>query len=66
MLPYIEVIDEVLILTQSHQSEQKRVNFVNQVLKLVIESGGWGGCAPMYYARVNFCNVLRQVAAWAA
>ena len=31
----------------------------DQVLKYVLESGVWGGCAPMCYTRVNFCNVLR-------
>ena len=38
----------------------------DQTLKWVIESDGLEGCAPMYYARVNFCNVLRYVAASAA
>ena len=34
-------------------------NRPDQVLKNVIESGGSGVRAPMFYARVNFCNVLR-------
>ena len=43
-----------------------RQNGPDQVLKWVIESGGRGGCEPMYYARVHFCNVLGRVAVSAA
>ena len=34
-------------------------NRPDQVLNLVVECGGLGGCAAMYYTRVNFCIVLR-------
>ena len=46
-------------------SYDKAENRLDQVLK-VIESGGSGGCSPMYYARVNFCKVLRHVATFRA
>ena len=39
-------------------SYDKAKNRLDQVLK-VLESGGSGGCAPMYYAKVNFRKVLR-------
>ena len=47
-------------------SYDKAENRPDQVLKKVLESGGWGGCAPMFYARVNYCNVLRWAVVSAA
>ena len=38
-------------------------NRPDQALKYAIESGVWGGYAPMCYARVNLSNVLWKVAA---
>ena len=44
-------------------SYDKAENQPDQVLNEIIETGGWGGSAPV---GANFCNVLREVAAVAA
>ena len=34
-----------------------------QILKYVIESGGWGKCATMFYGWVKFCKILKELLA---